>query len=256
MRSMQTSQTMHERAKQVIPGPHSNLPGYEKFKPIFITRGKGMHLWDVDGNEFLDYMSGLGAGVLGYGNQELNAAKASWMICITWTRPAITSGDRTGRENRPAHPVRGEGALPALGHRGRPAGDPPGARLHRQKPVPALRRTLPRLAGQRAGRQRQHGPGRPALRLRQKRGHVPHRGPRPAFAPAVVQDPLERSRFLRARDRRSTASRSRWSSWSRSTATAARAGRSPATWSGCASYATATALCSALMRSSPAFAWG
>jgi len=49
MKSMQASQTWHERAERVIPGPHSNLPGYELFKPIYLTHGQGMHLWDADG---------------------------------------------------------------------------------------------------------------------------------------------------------------------------------------------------------------
>lgn len=74
--NMTKSAELFQQSLQFMPGQHSNLPGYEKFKPIFITRGKGMHLWDVDGNEFLDYMSGLGAGVLGYGNEYLlNAVK-------------------------------------------------------------------------------------------------------------------------------------------------------------------------------------
>ena len=74
MRSMTTSQALHERAQAIIPGPHSNLPGYELFKPIYITHGQGMRLWDADGNEYLDFMSGLGAGIFGYGHPELTEA--------------------------------------------------------------------------------------------------------------------------------------------------------------------------------------
>ncbi len=74
MRSMTISQELHERAKAIIPGPHSNLPGYELFRPIYITHGKGMRLWDADGNEYLDFMSGLGAGIFGYGHPELTEA--------------------------------------------------------------------------------------------------------------------------------------------------------------------------------------
>jgi glutamate-1-semialdehyde 2,1-aminomutase len=70
MRSMDTSVELSRRALEVMPGPHSNLPGYELFKPIYLVRGDKAHLYDVDGNEFIDYMSGLGAGILGYGNQE------------------------------------------------------------------------------------------------------------------------------------------------------------------------------------------
>lgn len=75
-RSMAGSLELARRATELMPGPHSNLPGYELFRPIWLTRGKGAHLWDVDGNEYLDYMCGLGAGLLGYGNPALlDAAK-------------------------------------------------------------------------------------------------------------------------------------------------------------------------------------
>jgi glutamate-1-semialdehyde 2,1-aminomutase len=79
MRSMHRSQALHERAEQVIPGPNSNLPGYELFKPIYLTPGQGMRLWDTDGNEYLDHMSGLGAGIFGYGHPELTAATKNQM---------------------------------------------------------------------------------------------------------------------------------------------------------------------------------
>jgi glutamate-1-semialdehyde 2,1-aminomutase len=71
MDRLQKSQGLDRRAAQVMPGQHSNLPGYELFKPIYITRGQGAHLWDVDGNQYLDYMSGLGAGIFGYAHPEL-----------------------------------------------------------------------------------------------------------------------------------------------------------------------------------------
>ena len=70
LRSMNKSNELNEQALQHMPGQHSNLPGYELFKPIFIVRGDKAHLWDVDGNEYVDYMAGLGGGILGYGNQE------------------------------------------------------------------------------------------------------------------------------------------------------------------------------------------
>ena len=64
------SELLAEEAQKIIPGPHSNLPGYELFKPVYITHGKGAHLFDVDGNDFIDFIAGVGSGILGYGNQE------------------------------------------------------------------------------------------------------------------------------------------------------------------------------------------
>ncbi len=39
--------------------------------PIFIKNGKGSRLYDLDGNEYIDYMGGFGPMILGYSNQAL-----------------------------------------------------------------------------------------------------------------------------------------------------------------------------------------
>ncbi|HHQ4464038.1 TPA: aminotransferase class III-fold pyridoxal phosphate-dependent enzyme [Aeromonas veronii] len=42
--------------------------------PLFIERGNGAHVWDVDGNEYLDFASGLLAISLGYCDPDVNEA--------------------------------------------------------------------------------------------------------------------------------------------------------------------------------------
>lgn len=42
--------------------------------PLFATRSKGSRTWDVDGNEYVDLVSSLGAVALGYGDEEINEA--------------------------------------------------------------------------------------------------------------------------------------------------------------------------------------
>ena len=74
MYCMKSSKELSDIAFDIMPGPHSNLPGYELLKPIFLVKGQGSHLYDVDGNDFLDYMCGLGAGTLGYGVPEVQEA--------------------------------------------------------------------------------------------------------------------------------------------------------------------------------------
>lgn len=59
-----------ERAKKVMPGPQSNLRAPLSAKPMFIAKGREAHLWDVDGNEYIDFMCGAGPGVFGYSNKE------------------------------------------------------------------------------------------------------------------------------------------------------------------------------------------
>lgn len=61
----------HERAKKVIPlGTQTYSKSYVNYtvggSPLFISRGKGSHLWDVDGNEYIDYPMSLGSIILGH----------------------------------------------------------------------------------------------------------------------------------------------------------------------------------------------
>jgi glutamate-1-semialdehyde 2,1-aminomutase len=42
--------------------------------PIFLARGKGAHVWDVDGNEFVDFPMALGPVILGYADERVDAA--------------------------------------------------------------------------------------------------------------------------------------------------------------------------------------
>ena len=42
--------------------------------PLFAQRSKGSRTWDIDGNEYVDLVSSLGAVALGYGDEEINEA--------------------------------------------------------------------------------------------------------------------------------------------------------------------------------------
>ena len=68
--SFQTSSTMRRRAHQLIPGgAHTYAKGDDQYPadaPGFIARGKGCHVWDVDGNKFIEYGMGLRAVTLGH----------------------------------------------------------------------------------------------------------------------------------------------------------------------------------------------
>lgn len=71
--TLEKSMEMHERALQVLPrGTSSNARLWHKAcrtdRPcsIFIDRAKGSHLWDVDGNEYIDYRLGFGPVILGH----------------------------------------------------------------------------------------------------------------------------------------------------------------------------------------------
>ena len=67
--NQEKSQQLFERAKQSIPGGvNSPVRAYRSVggTPPFIARGQGSRLWDVDGNEFIDYIGSWGPLLLGH----------------------------------------------------------------------------------------------------------------------------------------------------------------------------------------------
>jgi glutamate-1-semialdehyde aminotransferase/spore coat polysaccharide biosynthesis protein SpsF (cytidylyltransferase family) len=81
-RPLAQSQAWFERAKRVIPGCAQTFSkGYSQYvqgvAPVFLQRGKGCRVWDVDGNEYIDYVQGLLPNILGYAHEEVNAAAAA-----------------------------------------------------------------------------------------------------------------------------------------------------------------------------------
>ena len=68
---LQESLRLWSRAEQVISGgsqTNSKRPSAYAMGayPIYAERGKGCRIWDVDGNEYIDYVLGLGPITLGY----------------------------------------------------------------------------------------------------------------------------------------------------------------------------------------------
>ena len=66
------SYQMFEEAKKYVPGgiygPRSPMFLTFGSYPCFLERGKGCHIWDVDGNEYIDYMCSFGTNILGLGH--------------------------------------------------------------------------------------------------------------------------------------------------------------------------------------------
>ncbi|OGL47550.1 MAG: aminotransferase class III [Candidatus Schekmanbacteria bacterium RBG_16_38_10] len=73
------SEEMLERAIKSIPlGSQTFSKSKTQYpwgvSPYFITRGLGSHVWDVDGNEYIDFVNSLAAVTLGYNDPEVTAA--------------------------------------------------------------------------------------------------------------------------------------------------------------------------------------
>lgn len=73
--SRSRSNTLREAAMKLTPaGVHSNVR--MAGPPVFFERGQGAWLWDVDGNEYVDYLLGQGPNFLGHAHPEVNRAVA------------------------------------------------------------------------------------------------------------------------------------------------------------------------------------
>jgi glutamate-1-semialdehyde 2,1-aminomutase len=69
------STALHERAARTIPGGvNSNIR--LSAPAVFFECGKGAMLWDVDGNDYVDYVLGQGPNFLGHANARINSAVA------------------------------------------------------------------------------------------------------------------------------------------------------------------------------------
>jgi len=87
------SHALQPKAHRLIPGgAHTCAKGddqYPEEAPAFIARGKGCHVWDLDGNEFIEYGMGLRAVTLGHAyGPVVEAAYRQMQLGINFTRPA------------------------------------------------------------------------------------------------------------------------------------------------------------------------
>jgi glutamate-1-semialdehyde 2,1-aminomutase/spore coat polysaccharide biosynthesis protein SpsF len=80
-RQIEKSKAWLERAEKVIPGGSQTFSKGSNqhvrgVAPVFLAKGKGCRVWDVDGNEYIDYIQGLLPNILGYADDSVNTAVA------------------------------------------------------------------------------------------------------------------------------------------------------------------------------------
>jgi glutamate-1-semialdehyde 2,1-aminomutase len=90
---MSASRRLQKRAHALIPGgSHTYAKGddqYPQIAPPFIARGSGCHVWDTDGNEYIEY--GMGNRAVGLGHAYgpvVDAARAELTRGCNFTRPS------------------------------------------------------------------------------------------------------------------------------------------------------------------------
>ncbi len=63
---MPVAREMFERAHEVMPGGVTSSWASTRPIPLWVERGHGGHVWDVDGNEYVDLHAGYGVNVVGH----------------------------------------------------------------------------------------------------------------------------------------------------------------------------------------------
>ncbi|KMM59336.1 glutamate-1-semialdehyde aminotransferase [Bacillus glycinifermentans] len=74
MRSYEKSKAAFKKAQQVLPGGvNSPVRAFKSVNmdPIFMERGKGSKIYDIDGNEYIDYVLSWGPLILGHSNEQV-----------------------------------------------------------------------------------------------------------------------------------------------------------------------------------------
>ena len=74
MATRKNSQEWFERAQQsLVEGVNSPSRGAAVFSPgpVFLERGQGSHVWDADGNEYVDFLMSFGALIQGHAHPKL-----------------------------------------------------------------------------------------------------------------------------------------------------------------------------------------
>ncbi|PWH13221.1 MAG: aspartate aminotransferase family protein [Anaerolineae bacterium] len=74
MRNFEKNAEVQQRAKKVLPlGVNSNFRYWGEGITPYVKKAKGAHLWDVGGNEYIDYRMAFGPIILGHAYDEVDA---------------------------------------------------------------------------------------------------------------------------------------------------------------------------------------
>lgn len=89
----QNSLNLQKRFNELIPGgSHTYAKGddqFPEFMPVYIDKGKGSHVWDIDGNEFIEYGMGLRSVTLGHAFEPVvKAASKQMLLGNNFVRPS------------------------------------------------------------------------------------------------------------------------------------------------------------------------
>ena len=69
-----SSKEFYARARKSLVGGVASSYQLRDPWPIYLSHGKGAHVWDIDGNDFLDFHNGFGSMVQGHAHAVISKA--------------------------------------------------------------------------------------------------------------------------------------------------------------------------------------
>ena len=130
------SEAAYARALELMPGgvnsPVRAMRAIGR-DPLFVARGEGAELIDVDGNRYVDWVMSWGPLVAGHAHPDVVAAVTAAAAAGTSFGAPTEAESDLAAEIVARVPSRRDGAHDLVGHRGQHERDPPGPRGHRPR---------------------------------------------------------------------------------------------------------------------------
>ncbi len=132
-RSLVRSNAHFKRAVTRLPlGVSSNFRYWGDDQTLYVSKARGARLWDIDGNEYIDYRMAYGPCILGYADPRVDAAARAGHGSGRRLRPRHRARVRRRRAHQRDGARRGARALLEFRHRSGDGCAASRARLHRQ----------------------------------------------------------------------------------------------------------------------------
>lgn len=74
LRRIRGSEVLHNRAIKSVPGGVASCWANSRPAPVWVERGEGAYVWDVDGNRYIDFHAGYGANIVGHAHPAIVSA--------------------------------------------------------------------------------------------------------------------------------------------------------------------------------------
>src|SRR5580700_3173498 len=107
MRRTSKSRRLFQRAQGSIPSGSTRAPYYYAPYPLYMKKGEGAYVWDVDGNRYLDFANNMGPMILGHRHPAVQRAVEA-QVGAFWCGGPTENEVKLAEEIKRAFPIGGD----------------------------------------------------------------------------------------------------------------------------------------------------